>query len=135
MDKTTQKLIHYDFKNIFIFKLQYLGSVNNFPPFINHTIYCISTLIFFNDHVSSRHSPGINLRQFPSIHSSHNPLLAPFKNSLMTPSLSCVHIFSLPPDSERCLWPSKYFDQVPICLSSEDLFNFWYKFFLSFPRG
>ena len=30
--------------------------------------------------------------KFPSIHSSHNPLVAPFKKSLVTPSLSCVHI-------------------------------------------
>ena len=53
-----------------------------------------------------------------------NPLVAPFKNSLVTPSLLCVHIHSLSPDWERWLWPSKYL------LSFHMPFLWWYLQFL-----
>ena len=50
------------------------------------------------------------------IHSSLNPLVAPFINSLVMPSLSCAHIHLLFSDWERLPCPSKYLAQVSMCL-------------------
>ena len=45
-----------------------------------------------------------------SIHSSRIPLVAPFINSVMTPSLSCIHKHLLSSDWESRPCLSKYFD-------------------------
>ena len=75
--------------------------------------------------LSSRHSPGINLKLFPSIHSFHNSLVAPFINSLVTPSLLCVHEHSLliDEDGRACRNISIEFPCVVVCISFSDLFN------------
>ena len=47
--------------------------------------------------------------------SSRNPLVASFKNSLVAPSLPCVHIHLISSDWERHLWSSKLFFLTHIC--------------------
>ena len=90
------------------------GALHNLPPSTN-----LITCTILNLSTNSFCLLGTALvltsdNYLPSI--PHNPLVAPFKNSLVTPSVSCVRIDSFPSYWERRLWPSKYFDSVSMCL-------------------
>ena len=85
--------------------------------------FCLldTALVLTSDNVLLNFSPSIPC----------NPLMAPFKNSLVTPSLSYVLLI----EKDGCdRWNiSIKFPCVCMCLSYGDCFNFWYEFSLSFP--
>ena len=82
-----------------------------------------TNLFYFLDSVQALTSDN-----FPSIHPSRNPLVAPFINFLVKASLRAfTNIYSLPIDKDgrACRNISIKFPCVFVCLSYSDPFNFW----------